>query len=138
GSAWQRWVLQTSSGASSAVQNSSAEGYWVLKNASSGKCVEINSHSTENGGRAQQWVYYGSSSQEWSFQAVGNGSYAIINRNSGLALDVTDRSTADGAPLQQWSNQGGTGTNQTWKFYEVPTPPKDLVSTFGNGTIALK
>ena len=91
--------------------------YERITNRNSGLVVDINEHSTADGGNVQQWTWNGGNNQQWNFQDTGNGYFRIVNRNSGKCLDVYTASTADGANVVQWAC--GNGTNQQWQVVSV-------------------
>ncbi|MGW0769016.1 RICIN domain-containing protein [Streptomyces sp. NPDC002676] len=88
-------------------------GFATLLNAASGKCLDAKAAGTANGTVVQQYACNGTTAQQWSFTATGDG-YVRINtaNNTGQVVDVTDVSTADNAPIQLWSY--GSGANQQW------------------------
>ncbi|GIF01291.1 RICIN domain-containing protein [Paractinoplanes rishiriensis] len=87
--------------------------YERITNRHSGLVVDVNEHSTADGGNVQQWTWNGTDNQQWEFQNAGGGYFRIVNRNSGKCLDVNTASTADGANVVQWACSNGT--NQQWQ-----------------------
>ncbi|WKK22105.1 RICIN domain-containing protein [Streptomyces olivoreticuli] len=80
-------------------------GRWT--NVNSGKCLEIDGSSMNNGTRAQQWDCNGQPGAEWESKPTTDGRYVfIVNENSGKCLEVADSRKDDGAPVQQWDCAG--------------------------------
>jgi hypothetical protein len=80
----------------------------------SGKAIDVQQASTDNGARVDQYTYGGNAWQEWQFSDAGGGYWRIVSRHSGKCLDVVSASTADGAELIQYTC--GTGTNQQFQM----------------------
>jgi alpha-L-fucosidase len=100
--------------------------YYRLINRNSGKVAEVAANSTADGGNVQQWTWIGTTSQQWSFEALAGGYYRIVNRNSGKVLEVAANSTADGGNVQQWT---WVGTNsQQWSLVNLGTGYYQLVN----------
>ncbi|MFF5131828.1 RICIN domain-containing protein [Streptomyces syringium] len=76
----------------------------LLTNQNSGKCLEIDGSSTNNGARAQQWDCKGQAGAEWQTKSASDdGRYVyLVNGNSGKCLEVADSRKDNGAPAQQW------------------------------------
>ncbi len=90
----------------------------------SGKSLDVDAWSTENGGNLIQWDRTNGTNQQWYLNDVGDGYYSIISVYNGKAIDVSDVSTADGANVHMWDYVGGT--NQQWK-----------INSLGNGLYSL-
>lgn len=83
-----------------------------LISANSGKALDVDGLSLEEGANVQQWGYWAGPNQHWFLQPVGSY-YVIRNVNSGLVLQVADASTVNGGnvvqgaytgePHQEWS-----------------------------------
>jgi endoglucanase len=93
-------------------------------NRASGKGLDVQDRSREDGANIQQWDFTGAPNQTWDVIEHDEGVYSIVNRGSGKALDVTDRSTEDGANVQQF--RFDNGKNQLWRlrratgdFYQI-------------------
>jgi hypothetical protein len=89
--------------------------------ANSGKVLDVDGGSVQDGAKVQQWTDHGGANQQWSFEAVGpvNGqpAYKLVCANSGKVLDVTGGSLQAGAAVVQWPYQGGA--NQQWYVLDV-------------------
>jgi uncharacterized protein (DUF1800 family) len=97
--------------------SSPAPGTYELVARHSGKCLDINGASLEDGARAIQWACHGGENQHWTLQAASNGAYRLVARHSGKALDVAGVSLDDAAPVIQYTPHGGD--NQQWTFEAV-------------------
>ncbi|EYF07632.1 RICIN domain-containing protein [Chondromyces apiculatus] len=90
------------------------EGDYVIRSVATGKCLDIASSNTANGGRVQSWTCNGTNAQKFHVSPTGDGFFKIVNVNSNKALDVKEVSTAANAEVQQW--EYGGGANQQWRF----------------------
>ncbi|MEO5730148.1 MAG: glycoside hydrolase family 19 protein [Byssovorax sp.] len=97
-----------------AVVSTITEGDYVIRSAMTGKCVDISSSSTADGGKVQEWDCNGTNAQKFHISPTSDGYFKIINVNSNKGLDITGVSTAPNAQLQQWSYSGGA--NQQFKL----------------------
>jgi len=91
--------------------------FFKILNRNSGKSIDVNGGSTNNGGNIIQWDYSGGNNQQWAFNAQGNGYFSIVNKNSGKSLDVNGGSTNGGAGIIQWDYSGGD--NQQWQVTNI-------------------
>ena len=95
---------------------------YVLKNVSSGKCVDITGNSTLAGANVEQWDCNGQKNQQYKFTNEGNGWYQIQPMNStSECVDVFQASLADGGNVDQWTCNGHT--SQRFKLTQ-PTSGK--------------
>lgn len=109
--------------------------YFSIKSVNSGKPLDDNNFSLDNGGNIMQWDDSNSANQQRYFDYAGNGWFYIRSRHSAKCLDVFDASTADGGNIIQWEKNNGT--NQQWRFIPVgaaiefvaPNAPTNLVAT---------
>jgi endoglucanase len=90
--------------------------YYSIVNRNSGKALDVNGSSINNGTSIIQWDYYGGNNQQWQIVDNGAGYSQILNRNSGKALDINGASLDDGAALIQWTYYGGN--NQQWSIID--------------------
>lgn len=90
------------------------ETFYRIDARHSGKAMDVQQASTNNGARVDQYTYGGNPWQQWQFQDAGSGYWRIVSRHSGKCLDVVGASTADGAELIQYTC--GTGTNQQFQM----------------------
>jgi predicted alpha-1,6-mannanase (GH76 family) len=89
----------------------SGEAYSIISK-SSGKAMDVEGNSTEDGANVLQWQNYGQSNQRWIVTSVGDNQYSIINVNSGKSLDLDGGGEENGANVLQWEWHGGS--NQRW------------------------
>jgi hypothetical protein len=75
--------------------------------------VDIAAASVADGGRVLQYDCWGGGNQEFSVEAVGNGSYRLRNVLSGKCIGVTAASISNGATLEQRS----CGANDSQSFF---------------------
>lgn len=88
------------------------DGVYALKNAASGKVLDIESASQSNGARAQMYSANATLAQMFSVQLEPSGFYSIKALCSGMALDADLGNVVPGARVQQWSWCGSL--NQQW------------------------
>jgi hypothetical protein len=80
----------------------------------SGKCIDVEAASMDNGARIQQYECNGSDAQKFRIQDAGNGNVRLQNVKSGKCLDVDASSQANGGRLIQWDCSNGP--NQSAKM----------------------
>ncbi len=102
---WQSWI---------AVKSGDK---YILKNAYTGKAMDVYRASTDEGAAVTQYTLDGSASQYWTLDKRDDGSYGIVNNNSGLAVDLIGFSQENGATLGQYIYYANS--NQRWYFNEV-------------------
>ncbi|MGW5741033.1 RICIN domain-containing protein [Amycolatopsis sp. NPDC003861] len=101
----------TTATASAAV---TPDGWYTVAAVNSGKCVDARGAGTADGTVVQQYACNQTASQQWQFQATGDGYFRVNARsNPAAAWDVKDVSAADGGLLQLWTYGGGA--NQQWQ-----------------------
>ncbi|GHG50396.1 MULTISPECIES: RICIN domain-containing protein [Amycolatopsis] len=90
------------------------DGWYTVAAVNSGKCVDARAAGTADGTVVQQYACNQTASQQWQFQATGDGYFRVNARaNPAATWDVKDVSTADGGLLQLWTYGGGA--NQQWQ-----------------------
>lgn len=99
---------------SPAIVSSISEGDYVIRSARTNKCIDVDSSSTADGAKVQQWDCNGTNAQKFHISPTSDGYFKIINVNSGKGLDIKEVSTAENAVVHQWSYVGGG--NQQFRF----------------------
>ncbi|MFF9050221.1 RICIN domain-containing protein [Streptomyces erythrochromogenes] len=75
-----------------------------IRNANSGKCLEIVNSSKENSAIAQQWTCGTQPGAKWEFRPTATaGVHQIVNVNSGKCLEIINSSKDNGARAQQYT-----------------------------------
>lgn len=82
--------------------------WYVLVDRNSGKALDVDGMSSNDGARIIQWTRNDGANQQWQFVDSGGGYYRLRSRSSGKVLDVSGASTADNAAVVQWSENNGT------------------------------
>ena len=99
------------SGSSSSTDynTSGLDGVYYIKNANSGKYLDIVNGSSSDGTNVQQYQYNGSNAQKFKLVNDGNGYYSILTACSKYksGVDVSGWGTSNGTNIQQWSYHGG-------------------------------
>lgn len=103
------WGSKTSGNYDKNQSNSGLEGTYYIKNALSGKYLDVENGSTNNGANIRQWDYNGSQAQKFRIVSDGNGEYHILTGASNYAscIDVNEGSANDGTNIAQWKYWGG-------------------------------
>jgi hypothetical protein len=99
------------------------DGQFQLRNAATGKCLEIQGWSQDNGATLDQWdcLYsngHANPNQEWYLNEAGE----LVNNNSRKCLDVLGYATWNGATVSQWDckwDANGAQANQRWYMVGV-------------------
>ncbi|HYQ04627.1 MAG TPA: RICIN domain-containing protein [Polyangiaceae bacterium] len=86
-------------------------------NAKSGKALEVQGASKDDGASIVQNAPGSATSQQWGLKYDGAGYFNLSNVASGKVLDVPDESTADGVKLKQWKSTDGD--NQAWLLIDL-------------------
>ena len=89
-------------------------GAFEIFNAATGKVLEVENGSTNNGALIRQNNLSGQAQQQWKFVPAGGGYYAITNVLTGKVLDVTGASLTNGTAIQQYDYLGYG--NQQWQL----------------------
>lgn len=86
-----------------------AEGTYYIKNVNSGKYLDVENSSAENGANIRQWTYNGCNAQKFRIKSDGNGYYYILTGASDYTkcVDIDSGSSADGTNVLQWEYWGG-------------------------------
>jgi len=91
-----------------------ADGYFALRNALSGKCLQVHGASTVAGAAIEQSTCSFALEQLWKPSIVDSLLMTITSRASGLALNVSgDNPIIDGLPIVQ--GHSGTFTDTAWR-----------------------
>ncbi|MBY8872280.1 RICIN domain-containing protein [Micromonospora sp. PLK6-60] len=73
----------------------------TLTNAASGKCLDLDGGSGDDGAVLQQWSCHGQPNQQWRVVAIGTGPVLLTPVHSGKCVKVRDNATTAGAVLEQ-------------------------------------
>lgn len=90
---------------------------YSIKCVNSGKALDVNWGSKDDGANVLQYTYHGYTNQKWYLERQGDGSYVIKCANSNKVLDVAWGSRDDGANVQQCSYNGNSC--QKWELRRV-------------------
>lgn len=92
------------------------KGYKIIHRYS-GKSLDVEGASKEEGANVWQWEYYDpdTHTQNWVINETDHGAYYTIqSRGSGFYLDVDDGIAEDGRNVKIWT--GNEGAAQKWRF----------------------
>lgn len=87
---------------------------FAIVNRSSGRVLDVQNSSSEDGATVQQWAWNESAAQRWRLEANVGGTYQLVNVASGKCLDVEARSNAPGARITQYRCTGAE--NQAFRL----------------------
>jgi hypothetical protein len=93
------------------------DGRYKLVNRKSGKAIEVEGRSKDDGHKVQQSGYKGQPNAQWNVTTLGDGYYLIVGVDSNKALNVPKEATDDGVALQQANVN--KGASQRWKIEKV-------------------
>ena len=89
-------------------------GIYRITNKASGKVLDINGVSRDNGARLIQWSWTGGNNQRFRAINVGRDVFKLKALHSDKVIDVDGGSTANDAIIHQWDDHGGS--NQQWRL----------------------
>jgi hypothetical protein len=92
-------------------------GTYRVLNRKSLKAIGASGGAIANGTPFDQWDYFDSDNQKWTFADQGNGQYKITGVGSGRVMDVSGVSTANGAAINLWDWLNAN--NQKWTVIPV-------------------
>ncbi|WP_089156755.1 RICIN domain-containing protein [Micromonospora sp. NBS 11-29] len=85
---------------------------YLLVNAASGKCLDVNEAATDDGADVQQWSCNGQGNQQWKLNPTGAGPVLLVAVHSGKCAQVDDAGTEAGRELEQAPCSGAA--EQQW------------------------
>jgi hypothetical protein len=89
------------------------DGTYVLRNACSGKVLDVKAASQKPAAKVLLWDWWGGANQQWQLQRqADDGSYRIQALHSGQSLDVSGGGAGEWASVIQYPWHGGS--NQRW------------------------
>jgi Ricin-type beta-trefoil lectin domain-like len=125
GNTIQQWTCATAPGATNMPNQRwyfdwTDNGWARIRNAPTGKCLNVTGNSTADGARLQLWTCGSGYNNQFKGLPAAGGDvvyYQVRARHSNKCIDLRQYSGADGGVVQQWSCRGdGSETNQhlTW------------------------
>ena len=110
-------------------------GRYRLLNRKTGKTIEVEGHSKDDGHKLQQADFKNAGNQQWTITGQPNGYALLIAVESGKALNVPGGKSEDGVALQQANvNKGPT---QLWKIEKAEGNFFKLTSESSGKTLAV-
>lgn len=127
----QRWAIKRE-----------VDGYYTVKNVSSGKPLEVAAGGVAACTNIAQYTDNGTAAQRWAIQPNGEGSYTFINKKSGLALDIAGGNAANGTNVHLYIVNNTAAQKFTLKpadvlpedvyaLYTMLSPARQVVDTPG-------
>merc|ERR1712137_1219527 len=111
-----------------------AQGVVTITNVNSGKVLNVQGNSWDNGGNVQQWDNPHETSSHWRIQAVGDGVSTITNVNSGKVLNVQGNFWGNGGNVQQWDNPHETSSQ--WRIQAVGDGVSTIITNVNSAGVA--
>jgi hypothetical protein len=108
---------------------------YKLVNRKSGKVLEVEGRSKEDGHKVHQWGYSGANNEKWKVSPQEGGFYQIICVDSGKALNVPQAQTGDGITLTQ-ANPAKV-PSQLWKIEKADGNFYKLTAQSSGKTLAI-
>jgi len=94
------------------------DGKYKISASHSGKYIDVDAISQNNGANIHQWDYFGTPNQNWIVTNIGGGYYKILASHSNKSLEVGGWSMNNGGNIIQWQYYGNN-SNQQWKILDV-------------------
>jgi len=91
--------------------------YVRLQNRHSGKCIDVEGASSDNGANIFQWTCHSNANQQWLMEDMGSGYIRLRAQHSNKCADVWAWSTEDGGEIRQYTCT--SGTNQQWTVEDM-------------------
>lgn len=111
--------------------SSLSNGAYYIKNASSGKALDVANGASSSGANVQQYVFNRSRAQQWWIKKISTGIYEIIPAvNSSLRVDVTGGSNVDNQNIQLYASNSTPA--QRWRIIKNADNTYRIISTLGN------
>lgn len=102
----------------------SGDGSFMLRNPSSGLCMDVAGGNRELGGGIIMWTCQGSANQRLAFYGSGNANGSSFRfQHSGLCMDVAGGRRESGTTVLQWAC--AFQENQRFGFVEPSTPSSE-------------
>ncbi|WP_051393698.1 RICIN domain-containing protein [Glycomyces arizonensis] len=117
------FAVSTSAAQAAAIDTSA---WYQIVSRHSGKVLDVDQGSTDNGAAIVQWTDNDSTNQQFRFLDSGDGYYRIQARHSGKVIDVYEASTDNGADLVQWTDNGGA--NQQFQVVDTDSGYVKLIN----------
>ena len=78
-----------------------ADGYHLIINGLTNKCMDLEGFSQDDGTGVLQYPCHGQHNQQWVVSDSSNGTVRFAARHSGKGIEVKDGGNADGTPIAQ-------------------------------------
>ncbi len=89
-------------------------GTYQISVLNSGKCMEVQSGTTDNGAPLRQWQCTSATWQRYRLQAGSSGTFGLASAHTGKCLEIPNGSTELFSQVQQWDCTGAAW--QQWRF----------------------
>lgn len=117
--------------------------YFTITAVHSGKVMDVNNWSLDNGGNIIVWDDAKGANQQWYLDYREDGWFYIRSRHSALCLDVVNSSTTSGSGIIQM--ELNEKTSQQWRLipvgagveFNAPNPPENLTATANSESVRL-
>ncbi|WP_175416546.1 glycoside hydrolase family 97 catalytic domain-containing protein [Natrinema versiforme] len=109
---------------------------YQLKAKHSGKYLDVEGGSTDDGATVHQWSDEGQTSAHWIVDELSDERYRLRNENSGKYLDVEGGSIDDGADVHQWSE--ADVDYQKWEIEHISDDEYRVVNSHSAKVLAVE
>jgi len=99
-------------------------------NQNSGKCIDLENGSPDDGANIRQWPCNGATAQEFVLEPASGGYVLLRNVASNKCVDVFEWSTSPGGNIAQWACHGGD--NQQFMLEETSNGVATIRSRLSN------
>ncbi|OLF10695.1 pectin esterase [Actinophytocola xinjiangensis] len=103
-----------------------AGGTYQINVLNSGKCMEVQSGTTDNGALLRQWQCTQATWQRYRLQSAGSGVYTFASAHTGKCLEIRNGTTEMFAQVQQWDCTGAAW--QRWRLVASGTDSYQIVN----------
>ena len=114
----QLWANSAPSQYNSFILTKYSDGYYKIKHAASGKCLDVSGGLSSSGSNVTVYEDNGSIAQKWAIVSEGEDQYRLVAKCNGYSLDADLASALhNGTNVQTYPMHGGT--NQKWSFVQA-------------------
>ncbi|MBB0244426.1 hypothetical protein FNQ90_09990 [Streptomyces alkaliphilus] len=121
-------VIGLMNATTSRAQPVQSGAWYVIEARHSGKVLDVDARSQQDGARLIQWSRTDATNQQFRFIDAGGGWFRIQARHSNKVLEVHDWNASDGATIAQWTDLGNT--NQQFRFVDAGGGHHKLINRF--------
>ncbi|OLF10694.1 hypothetical protein BLA60_16155 [Actinophytocola xinjiangensis] len=103
-----------------------AGGTYQIAVVNSGKCMEVQSGTTDNGALLRQWQCTRATWQRYQLRSATSGTFELASAHTGKCLEIRNGTTEMFAQVQQWDCTGAAW--QRWRLVASGTDSYQIVN----------